>query len=64
MAQQKYYYKKSDGSAYLCYKEPIESNEEISAEERETYVAITEEEWNAHIAELEAAAQEQEPAAE
>lgn len=64
MAQQRFYYKKSDGSAYLSFKEPIENKEEISDEERETYVAITEEEWNAHVAELEAAAQEQEPAAE
>lgn len=52
MSQVRFYYKTKDGKGYLNLKTPDFDN-------HPDYDKISEEEWNAHIAELEALAEEQ-----
>ncbi len=47
MAQVRYYYKTKNGNGWLCLKTPDFAN-------NPNYVKISEEEWNTHLAELEA----------
>ena len=46
MAEKRYYYKSKDNKGYLSLKSPL------SKEELKKYDVITEEQWNAHQAEI------------